>query len=218
MNMKKRAIITDIIQNKIIAIVRGLSTEETVKTVEALYKGGIRFAEITFDQSGKTSWEDTADCINKLAEQFKNKVIIGAGTVMNIKQVELAYEAGAEYIISPDTNETVIKKTVELSMVSIPGALTPTEIAYAYSCGADFVKIFPITSLGPDYVTAVLAPLAHIPMLAVGGINIENMNQYLNAGIKGFGIGSNIINKQYIKNGEYDKITSLAKKYTEIVK
>ena len=112
----------------------------------------------------------------------------------------------------------MIKKTRELNLVSMPGALTPSEIQMAYKNGADFVKIFPITNMGVDYVKAILAPLSHIRVLAVGGINEKNIKDYLNAGVCGFGIGSNIIDKNALKNNDYNTITELAKRYVSEVK
>ena len=113
--------------------------------------------------------------------------------------------------------ENVIKKTKELDMVSMPGALTPSEIQNAHRYGADFVKLFPITNMGIEYVKAIKAPLSHIKLLAVGGINEKNMNDYLKAGVCGFGIGSNIVNKKLIDSGDYDAITELTKKYVRVI-
>ena len=102
-------------------------------------------------------------------------------------------------------------------MVSMPGVLTPSEIQAAHRYGADFVKIFPITNLGVEYVKAIKAPLSHIKLLAVGGINENNMNEYLRAGISGFGIGSNIVNKKLIDNNDFTKIYDLTKKFTKVI-
>jgi 2-dehydro-3-deoxyphosphogluconate aldolase/(4S)-4-hydroxy-2-oxoglutarate aldolase len=138
--------------------------------------------------------------------------------VLTEKQVELTYNAGGEFIISPDTYEAVIKKTKELGMVSMPGALTPSEIQSAVRYGADFVKLFPVTNLGTGYVKAVKAPLSHVKLLAVGGINLDNIDEYLEAGVCGFGLGTNIIDKNMVKNNDFDGITALAAKYVEAVK
>ncbi len=138
---------------------------------------------------------------------------IGAGTVLTAEQTELACDAGAEFIISPDVFGDVIKRTRELGMISIPGALTPSEVREAVRFGADFVKLFPITSLGSEYVKAIKAPLSNVKFLAVGGINEKNMGEYIMAGVSGFGIGSNIVSKELIKNKKWDEITSLSEKY-----
>ena len=173
--------------------------------------------EITYDATGKTPDEETAENIKMLAEHFKGRMFIGAGTVIRENQVELTKEAGGMFIISPDTYEGVIKKTRELSLVSIPGAITPTEIQTAHRAGADFIKLFPISNFGPSYVKAVSAPLSHVKLLAVGGVTADNMEEYLSIGIAGFGLGSDIVRKSYIENGEFEKITALAEKYTKVI-
>ena len=137
---------------------------------------------------------------------------------MTPEQVELAYNAGAEYIISPDCYREVIEKTRELGLVSIPGALTPSEMQIAHRSGADFIKIFPVTSLDTSYIKAVKAPLSHLKMLAVGGVDESNIAEYLNAGINGFGLGSNIIEKKKITENDWAGITEIAKKYISLVK
>ena len=205
-------------EEKIIVIVRGVEKEKLIPLAEAMYKGGVRLLEITYSQSGAPSDEEIADSIRLLSEHFKGRMLIGSGTTLTEKQVELTKNAGGTFIISPDVNVEVIKKTRELSLVSIPGALTPTEITTAHAAGADFVKLFPITNLGVSYFKAVSAPLSAVKYLAVGGIDENNMKEYLDAGIKGFGIGSNIVNKKMISANEFEKITELAKKYVEAVK
>ena len=142
---------------------------------------------------------------------------IGAGTVITEKQVELTKAAGGSFIISPDTYGAVIEKTRNLEMVSMPGALTPTEIQAAHRYGADYVKLFPVKSLGIDYVKAVKAPLSHIKLLAVGGINENNMSDYLKAGISGFGIGSNIVDKKLVEANDFSRISQLAEKYMRVI-
>ena len=210
-------IIRSVEENKIVAIVRGVEKNKLIPMAEAMYEGGIRLLEVTYDAKGIVSDEETAAQIELLANHFAGRMHIGAGTVIKENQVELTKKAGGGFIISPDTFEAVIKKTRELEMVSMPGALTPSEIQAAHRYGADFVKLFPITNLGVGYVKAVKAPLSHIKLLAVGGINETNMADYLSAGVSGFGIGANIADKTLIANEEYDKITLLAKKYVEVV-
>lgn len=209
----KEKIINALCENKIIAIIRGVDREKLISLSEALYKGGIRFIEITYSADGKITDEKTAECIKLLCDNFKGKMYIGAGTVLSTKQVELTKNAGGQFIISPDACETVIKRTCELGMVSIPGALTPTEIQAAHKAGADFVKLFPVANLGADYVKAVKTPLSHIKLLAVGGINTENICDYLKLGICGFGIGGNITNKEMLENNDYEALENLARSY-----
>ena len=143
---------------------------------------------------------------------------IGAGTVLTEKQAELTKQAGGEFVISPDTNPKVIKRTKELGMVSMPGALTPSEIQLAHISGADFVKLFPVSNLGIDYVRAVKAPLSNIRLLAVGGVDLSNIPGYLDIGVCGFGIGSNIVSGKLIGQNDYKGLEELAKKYVSAVK
>lgn len=214
----REQVIQQILDNKIVAILRGVDSKKLINVAQAMYDGGIRLLEITYSANGAVSDEETAQSIKALSEHFKGKMFIGAGTVLTTKQVELTKKAGGQFIISPDVNIDVIKKTRKLKMVSLPGALTPTEIQTAHNAGADMIKLFPITNMGPDYVKAIKAPLSHIKMLAVGGINLENMQDYLNVGISGFGLGSNITPKKCIDEENYSEITALAKRYVDTVK
>ena len=215
--INRQEVISEVENNKIIVILRGYTNEQVIKTVEAMGKGGIKLVEVTFDQSGKITDEETASNIRAIKEHFEGRIRVGAGTVMTVEQVELAYKAGAEYIISPDCYEPVIRKTRELGMVSMPGALTPTEAANAHRWGADFVKLFPNSEMKISYLKALMAPLSHIKFLAVGGINLENFKDYLNAGAKGVGMATNIADRKAILEGDWDKITSLAKSYTDML-
>lgn len=214
----REKVIKAIEKEKIITIVRGIEKEKLLPLAEAMYDGGIRLLEVTYSANGKTQDEDTAKNIELLAKHFEGKMYIGAGTVLTKKQVELTKKAGGCFIISPDTCDEVINKTRELEMVSAPGALTPSEIQQAHKFGADFVKLFPITNLGTEYVKAVKAPLSHIKFLAVGGINENNMGDYLKAGVCGFGVGSNIVDKKLVENSDFEAISQLAKKYTSVLK
>lgn len=213
----KEKIINVLEESKIIAIVRNVEKEKLIPLVTALYNGGIRFVEVTYSADGKVTDEETAECIKLLCDEFQGKMYVGAGTVLNTKQVELTKNAGGQFIISPDVCEEVIQKTCELKMVSMPGALTPTEVQKAHKAGADFVKLFPVTSMGVDYVKAIMAPFSHIKFLAVGGIDTANMRDYLKAGVCGFGIGGNIINKEMLKNNDYDGLARLAREYVAVL-
>lgn len=214
----KDAVIRNILENKLIVIIRGVEDEKLLPLVKAMYDGGVRLVELTYDNSGKVEDEHTAENIAMLKKYFGDIMNIGAGTVTSTSRVELTHKAGGEFIISPDVNGDVIKATVNSDMVSIPGALTPTEIQNAQNCGADFVKLFPVTSMGPEYVKAVKAPLSNVRMLAVGGVNLENIPEYLKCGVCGFGLGSNIIDKKLLAASDYEAITALAEKYVKAVR
>ena len=198
-------------REKIIASVRGIEPEKCIQVAQALYDGGIRMMEITYDQRNPDSWATTAASIGQVAKAFEGKMLVGAGTVTTTEMVEMTHKAGGLFIISPNTNPDVIRRTRELGLVSMPGALTPTDVVNAWDAGADIVKLFPISSFGPSYLKAIKAPLSHIPMMAVGGINENNIADYLAAGAIGVGVGGNLANKAWIDAGEYHKITEVAK-------
>lgn len=204
-----------ILKNKVIVIVRGVAKDKLIPLVQAMYDGGIRLVECTYDASGKISDEEIAGNIEMLAKHFDGKMQVGAGTVLTKKQVELTKKAGGKFIISPDTNVEVIQYTKELELVSIPGAITPTEVATANRAGADFIKLFPIDLYGPKYIKILKAPLSNGRFLAVNGITAENMNEYLEAGACGVGVGSGIVNKAKIEEEDWPGITELAKKYSQ---
>ena len=210
-------VIKKTLEKKIVVIVRGVFGEDCVKLAQALYEGGIELLEVTFDQSKPEAFSRTADTIRQLVNTLGDKMIFGAGTVTSVELVHMAKEAGAQFIVSPDTNEQVIRATIEEGMVSMPGAMTPTEIVSAHSYGADFIKVFPIGNLGASYLKAVKAPLNHIKMLAVGGVTENNIGEYMAAGADGAGVGGQLVNKEWIANGEFDKITALAKEFVKIV-
>ena len=204
-------------QRKIIAIVRGLAPEYMVKLAEALYEGGIDLMEVTFNQAKPETWKDTAAAIKAVSEHMQGKMLVGAGTVIRQEQLDMAKEAGALYIITPNTNVELIRKVKEYGLLSFPGAFTPTEIEMAYEAGADAVKVFPAGNLGPSYIKAVKAPLSHIPLMAVGGVNEKNAADFLKAGCCGIGVGGNLVNKDWIEAGEWDKIIALAQEYRKAV-
>jgi 2-dehydro-3-deoxyphosphogluconate aldolase/(4S)-4-hydroxy-2-oxoglutarate aldolase len=211
--MDKQQVIQSISKYKIIAIARNVPADAILKTADALYEGGIRLIEVTFNQQAAPT--DTAKAIKALSSTFEGKMLIGAGTVLSVEQVELAAEAGGKYIISPNVDQDVIRRTNELGLVSIPGAFTPSEVVSARNSGADFVKLFPAGELGIGYIKALRAPINHIPMLAVGGVDQHNLKDFLAAGIQGVGIGSNIVSNKLINAGNFAGLTELAKAYTE---
>lgn len=213
--MSRETTIQAIKENKIIVIIRGLNDEQLVKGVEAMVKGGIKLVELPFDATGKTPNEEICRQVKLLKDTFAGQgVHIGVGTVLNPIQVELAKEAGAEYIISPDCYDEVIKLTRKLDLVSIPGCFTPSEATAAHRYGADFIKLFPNSEVKLSYFKALSLPLAHLSFLAVGGVNADNFKEYLNAGVAGIGVATAIVNKTLIKEGKYEEITKLAQSFT----
>lgn len=214
----REKVIQKILDEKIIAIVRGVEVEKAVKAAEALCEGGIRLVEITFNQKDPASWSKTAEAIRQISQKLGDKMMVGAGTVTSVELVEMAAEAGALYIISPDTDEAVIRRTRELGLVSLPGAYTATEAKKAHVAGADFVKLFPCIEGAPAYLKALCAPFNHIRFLAVGGVNADNCAEFMKAGAVGVGVGGCLVNKKWVDAGEYERITQEAQRFLANIK
>ena len=205
--------IKEINENKVIIIVRGLGLSKLLPLSDALYEGGVRLMEITYNASDESTDKETAADIEALVKHTEGRMLIGAGTVIRKSQVDLTLAAGGKFIISPDTNPDIIAYTKSKELVSIPGAFTPSEITAAHRAGADFVKLFPINALGPDYLKAIKAPLSHIPIIAVGSVDERNIPDYLAAGASGFGIGTKFGNPKYLAEGNFKKVTEAARAY-----
>lgn len=206
-----------VLKRKIIAIVRGLPAEHMLGLADALHEGGIDLIEITFNQSKPDTWRTTADAISSIRTEMSGKMLVGAGTVITEEQLRMAVNAGARYIITPNIDPELIRKVKAAGLCSFPGGLTPSEIVVAHNAGADAVKVFPAGNLGTSYIKAVKAPLPHIPLMAVGGVNEKNAADFVKAGCCGVGVGGSLVNKEWIEAGDWGKITALARLYREAV-
>jgi len=204
-------------ERKIVAIVRGLAPEYLVRLGHAFEEGGIGLMEVTYNQRAPETWKDTAAGIEAVGKEFGDRLLVGAGTVITLEQVRMTYNAGGHYLVTPTTQPEIIRAGKALGLGLYPGAFTPTEILAAYEAGADAVKVFPTGNMGPGYIKAVSAPLSHIPLMAVGGVNEKNAGDYMRAGCVGLGVGGNLVNKEWIQNGEWGKITALAKEFMKAV-
>lgn len=211
----KNKIIQDMYESKIVAILRGVDEAKASHVANALFDGGVRFCEVTFQMKERDNgFKSTLNSVRSIIAGKKDRnLYVGVGTVLTTEQVILARDAGAEFIITPTINVDVIKLANQLGMMTMPGGYSPTELEVAWEAGADFVKIFPASEAGPSYFKAVSDPLAHIPLVAVGGVTLENEKAFLDAGVVGFGIGGGLVNKELINNGDYKGLTELAKKY-----
>ncbi len=198
-------------EKKVIAIVRGLYGEEILRLAQALHAGGVDVLEATFDPMDAADRIRTAETIRMLTENLGDCMLFGAGTVTAEEMVRQAHDAGARFIVSPNTDEAVIRATRALDMVSVPGALTPTEIKYAHNLGADFVKVFPACNMGVSYFKNIHAPLKDVRLLAVGGVKTENAAEYMAAGCVGLGVAGCLFQKDWIRAGEWDRVTQAAK-------
>ena len=204
-------------KRKIVAIVRGLSPEYLIRLGHAFEESGIGLMEVTYNQSAPETWKDTAKGIEAVEKEFGDRLLVGAGTVITLEQVSMTYNAGGHYLVTPTTQTEIIRAGKALGLGLYPGAFTPSEILAAYEAGADAVKVFPASCLGPGYIKAIRAPLSHIPLMAVGGVNEKNAADFLKAGCVGLGVGGNLVNKEWIRNGEWEKITALAKEFKKAV-
>ncbi len=183
-------------KNKVIVILRGYTYEECMQAAALFGQSGIRLIEVPY---GFFPVEETERIISGLKKDHP-ELCIGAGTVLSREYLQSAIRAGAEYIISPNVEPDIIRQTVESGLVSIPGALTPTEICLAHEAGADFVKVFPVNTMPKRYIKDVRAPLSHIRLIAVGGVDEENFTDYLDMGASAVGVGSSILTKEILRN------------------
>lgn len=204
------SLVTRICQTGVIAICRKLYGEDLLRLAAALEQGGVQLMEVTFDQSDPNGLDRTAEAIAALCARFP-QMRIGAGTVLTRDQVDAAKRAGGEFIISPNTDTDVVRYTKQLGLVSIPGAMTPSEILAAHQAGADFVKLFPAASLGLKYIKDISAPINHVKLIATGGISPENFGDYLRAGCRGAGISSALCDKTRIQAGDWNSFTAAAR-------
>ncbi|MGN6339623.1 MAG: bifunctional 4-hydroxy-2-oxoglutarate aldolase/2-dehydro-3-deoxy-phosphogluconate aldolase [Ginsengibacter sp.] len=204
-------ILNTILQHKIVAILRGFKKDDVPNIAEALYEGGIRLLEVTLNSA------DALHLIRTLSVKYEDKMLIGAGTVLTVKDARKAIDTGAKFLISPITDTEVIKTALDSAVVSIPGAFTPSEIYTGYEHGADLIKIFPSPS--PEYIKNLLAPLNNIPVMPTGGIGLENIKAYKNAGASAFGIGSSLVNSREEINDSYLKnLSARAQQFVDIIK
>jgi len=207
-----------ILNDKLIVIARRISEEKICNLAQAISSGGLSCLEVTFDHSCPEGINDTLRCVSRLKKHFGNRMAIGVGTTLTPEEVRMAADAGAQYVISPDVNAGVIAETKKMGLLSIPGAMTPTEIRTAFDLGADIVKLFPASSLGPDYVKALKGPFPHIPLLAAGGVTPANIGAYLKAGIVGAGCAGDLVNRKWIDEGLFENITDVARQYVAAIR
>lgn len=203
---------------KIIVIVRRVYGEQLLHLAKALHVGGVRMMEVTFDQADSACIEKTSAAIRMLKAELGDRMHFGAGTVLTAEQVDAAHAAGAEYIISPNVCAQVIERTKALGLLSIPGAMTPTEIISADKLGADFVKLFPVSDLGLSYFKNISGPISHVQFVATAGVTEENFGAMLEAGFVGAGISGRLTDKKLIEAGDFAEITRRAGAFVEIAK
>lgn len=206
-------VIEEVKKEKIVVIVRGIKLEDSLPLAEALVEAGIRLIEVTMNTEG------AIEIIQQWRERFKSEgVIIGAGTVLDAEMALAAIEAGAQFLVTPNFDEEVVRLACEKKIDIFPGVMTPTEIMKALKAGAKAVKLFPMGFLGLNYLQEINGPLPHVQILATGGVNLDNIQAYFDHGVIGVGIGSNIIDKELLEMCDFEGLTQLARKYVEAAK
>ena len=203
--------LSQILDYKIVAIIRGANPEDVLKIAKALHTGGVKALEITLNS------RDAFSVIREVTDKMGHEVLVGAGTVLSAEAAREAITAGAKFIISPTVDIETIKLTKGYGVVSIPGAYTPTEILTAYNNGGDIIKVFP-ASAGPQYLKDIRGPLDVIPLMPTGGVNLENIREFQKAGAVAFGIGSALVNtKSEVTEESLQQLTDKARKYIQSV-
>ncbi len=185
----------------IIGILRGFELDHAVEIVTAAMEGGLTTVEVAMNTEG------AAAQITTLIRATNGVMNVGAGTVRSIEQLEEALQAGASYIVTPVIVPDVLKMCAERSVPIFPGAFTPTEVHVAWEAGATMVKLFPANRLGPAYIKDLKAPLNDVRILATGGIRVENIHEYLEAGAEGFGLGSPLFNRERMLARDWQWLT-----------
>lgn len=206
--MNRDAILRSILDIGVVAVVRTSSAESAIRAIEAVYRGGIRAAEITMTVPGAIK------ALEKLADAFGDKLVLGAGTVLDPETARACMLAGAEFFVTPALNLKTIEMVKRYSKVIMPGALTPTEVVTAWEAGADFVKVFPCGALGgAKYIKALKAPLPHIEMVPTGGVSLENTADFLKAGAAAVAVGAELIDAKTITEGRYEVFEERARQF-----
>lgn len=195
----------------LIAVLRNLHENQSLKVIESLLEGGVHNIEVTFGAN------NPARVIEAAKKTFGNDVFIGAGTVLNEEHVKIAVDAGAQFAFSPIYNEEVVRLSLENNIISIPGCYSPTEIYAAHQLGAHAIKVFPATSLGPSFIKDIKSPMPYINIIPTGGINKENIVSYLNAGAFAVGLGSSLINTELVDSKSFNQITIRAQEFISII-
>jgi 2-dehydro-3-deoxyphosphogluconate aldolase/(4S)-4-hydroxy-2-oxoglutarate aldolase len=210
--MNKAEVIERITRGGVLPVIRAETPGEARRVIGAVRAGGIDVIEVTMTVPG------AIDLIRELSSEYHNKVLIGAGTVLDPETAAACIEAGAKFIISPALNLATIAFCHEHDIVVMPGALTPTEVVTAWNAGADFVKIFPAGSMGgANYLKSLKAPLPHIKLIPTGGVSQATAGDFIRAGASAIGVGADLVDLKAIREGRASEITENARKYLEIV-
>src|SRR5712671_3424217 len=210
--MTKQQILSFITDIGIVPVVRTATAEGAIKAIEAIHRGGVRAAEITMTVPGAIR------ALEKVADQFGDKIVLGAGTVLDPETARACMLAGAQFFVTPSLKISTIEMTQRYSKVICPGALTPTEVVTAWEAGADIVKIFPCGNVGgAKYIKALKGPFPHIEMIPTGGVNLETAGDFLRAGACAVAVGGELVDAKMMSEGKFEVLEERARQYLDVI-
>jgi 2-dehydro-3-deoxyphosphogluconate aldolase/(4S)-4-hydroxy-2-oxoglutarate aldolase len=196
----------------LVPVLRAKSIAQAHAVVEAMIAGGVTVVEVTM------TVPNAVHLLKELKKEHGAKILLGSGTVTTAKEVEDTINAGAEFVVSPSLHPDVIAATKAAGKLSIPGALTPTEVITAHRAGADYVKIFPCSAMGgASYLKSLLAPFPHLKLIPTGGVTLKTAEEFIRAGARALGVGSDLVNLAAIDEGKPEIITDAAKAYLQVL-
>jgi 2-dehydro-3-deoxyphosphogluconate aldolase/(4S)-4-hydroxy-2-oxoglutarate aldolase len=196
----------------LIPVLRARNAAQALAVVKALIAGGVTVVEVTMTVPG------AIDVLKELKKEYGSSLLLGSGTVTTAEQAEATIDAGAEFVVSPSFHPEVVAITKAAKKLSIPGSLTPTEVITASRAGADYVKIFPCSAMGgASYLKSLLAPFPQLKLIPTGGVTLQTADEFLRAGARALGVGSDLVNLAAIDAGTPEKITDTARAYLQVL-
>ncbi len=210
--MSRHAQLDRVLKCGMVAIIRATSGEQLAAVARALYEGGIDVIEVTF------TVPNAVDVLTAVKKDLGKQILLGAGTILDPETARTAILAGAEFLVSPTVNLDVIRLAHRYDKLMMTGAYTPTEILTAWEAGADIIKVFPADIGGPPYLKAIKGPLPQVRLMPTGGVNLETLPAFLNAGACAVGLGSSLVEKDAVERGDLNRIRELASQYVALMK
>lgn len=210
--MSRQESLQRVLDDKLIAVIRGTNADKLVSAIRALHEGGVGIIEITM------TVPQALPLLARLRSELPDDVLLGAGTILDPETARAALLAGAEFVVGPTLNPEVIRLCHRYDRLVMPGAFTPTEILTAWEAGADVVKVFPAEVGGPRYFKAIRGPLPQVRIMPTGGVDLETAPAFLKAGACCLGVGSSLVEPTAVANGDLERLQSLASQYVEIVR
>ena len=212
MSRKRHVNLERLYNTGIVGVLRGVPAEQTVEVAQALVDGGVDVIEVTADTDG------ALDTIARLDDAFdRSEALIGAGTVLDGDTAGAALRAGASFVVTPSFNEEVVRTCNRYGVVVAPGVLTPTEAVTAYEAGADVLKIFPASTVGPGHIRSIKGPLEQLPIIPTGGVSLENVEAFIDAGADAVGVGGALVDSDAVAGENYEALTERAAAFRDAI-